>query len=62
MLSYCDEHRAISLQELQRANTSARSKLMEPNQHPANRLNSKTKDVEFKLGGLIYERNNLKTI
>jgi len=57
-LYYGDEHHEIALREQHRAFTLVRSNLQKAKQRQADRLHSKTKEVNFGVGDFVYYRNH----
>ena len=57
-LYYGDEQHAIALQEMHRTFTLVRSNLKKARKQAIDRSRSKTKDVEFNVGDLVYYKNH----
>ena len=55
---YGDEHHEIALQEMHRCFTLVRSNIKKARKVAIDRSLSKTKDVEFKVGDLVYYKNH----
>ena len=57
-LYYGDEHHDIALQEMHRSFTLVRSNLKKARKQAMDRSRSKTKDVEFEVGDLVFYKNH----